>query len=90
MHVIQSHQQLLYDPWPLIPAVPLCTLPGAVRHMHTLPTLGVSNGGSIAADVPLGGEALLRNSLAIADDKENLLPDAKQAQTHLCHLSELA
>lgn len=49
--------------------------------MHTLPTLGVSNGGSIAADVPLGGEVLLRNSLAIADDKENLLPDAKQAQT---------
>lgn len=40
--------------------------------MHTLPTTGVSYGGSIAAEVSLG-EVLLRNSLAIADDKENLL-----------------
>lgn len=90
LHVIQSHQQLLCDPWPLISAVPLCTLPSAVWHMDTLPTVGVSNGGSIAADVSLGGEVLLHNSLAITADKENLLPDPKQTQNYLFHLSEMA
>lgn len=70
--------------------MPLGTLPSAVWHMHMLPTRGASNGGSIAADVALGGGVLLHNSLAIADDKENLLPDPKQTQTHLRHASEMA
>lgn len=72
LHMIQSHQQLPHDPRALIPAVLLCTPPSALCHMHTLPTTGVSNEGSIAAEVSLG-RLLLHNSIATADDKENLL-----------------